>query len=136
MMSYNDSKLCNVAFAAWLQRHLVSALRRRPRDVLCFSVHPGNLFSSSFQNQWWLLRLLYFLVRPFTKSLAQAAATSCFAATAGELAPIGGCYLNNCCVTVPGAAALDVGFQDKLAELSVRMIEDKMGVGSCSFSQT
>ncbi|XP_043213157.1 WW domain-containing oxidoreductase-like isoform X1 [Amphibalanus amphitrite] len=63
IVAYNDSKLCNNLFAAELHR------RWRPKGVTVSCVHPGNMVSSSLSRHWWLWRLLFAAVRPFTKSL-------------------------------------------------------------------
>lgn len=100
-LAYNDSKLCNVLLAAELDRRL------GPRGVRCNALHPGNMVASGLPRHWWPYRLLFTLVRPFTKSLEQAAATSVLCATAPELEGVGGCYFNNCCRCKPSAAAQD-----------------------------
>lgn len=101
MMAYNDSKLCNVLLAFHLDRRLSS------KGVRCNAVHPGNMVSSGLSRHWWPYRVLFSLVRPFTKSLEQAAATSVFCAAAPELQHVGGCYFNNCCRCKPSVAAQD-----------------------------
>ena len=62
MVAYNDSKLCNVLFANQLNRRLGK------HKVACYSVHPGNMISTSLSRNWWFYRMLFALVRPFTKS--------------------------------------------------------------------
>lgn len=61
MGAYNDSKLCNILFA--------QELARKWPSVSVFACHPGNLVSTSLSRHWWLYRLLFALVRPFTKSM-------------------------------------------------------------------
>ncbi|KAK9696526.1 short chain dehydrogenase [Popillia japonica] len=90
MVSYNNSKLCNVLFARQLAKNWQSA------GISIFSLHPGNMVSSNLARNWWLYRLVYALVRPFTKSLQQAASTTIFCATANELNGVTGVYFNNC----------------------------------------
>lgn len=63
MMAYNNSKLCNILFGMELQRLW------RPRGVDVFTVHPGNMVNTSLQKHSCFLRLVYAIVRPFTKSL-------------------------------------------------------------------
>lgn len=63
LRAYNDSKLCNVLFAWSLDDKL------RGQGVRSFSLHPGNMMSTSLSRHWWLYRLLFALVRPFTKSM-------------------------------------------------------------------
>lgn len=63
IMAYNDSKLCNILFSNELNRRLSNY------GVHCSACHPGNLISSGISKNWWVMRLLYTFVRPFTKSL-------------------------------------------------------------------
>nr|KAG5709060.1 hypothetical protein BaRGS_004699 [Batillaria attramentaria] len=63
MMAYNYSKLCNVLFANSLHEQLYM------QGVTVLSLHPGNMMSSSLSRHWWGYRLLFALVRPFTKSM-------------------------------------------------------------------
>lgn len=63
MLAYNRSKLCNVLFSKELNRRL------SPYGVTSNAVHPGNMMYSSIHRNWWGYRLLFGLVRPFTKSM-------------------------------------------------------------------
>lgn len=54
------------------------------------------MVSTNISKNWWLYRFLFFLARPFTKSLQQAACTSVYCATAPELTGVTGVYFNNC----------------------------------------
>lgn len=90
MLVYNNVKLCNVLFARELGRKWQS------KGISVFSCHPGNMVSSSLSRNWWFYRLLFAVVRPFTKSLQQAAATTIYCATAEELTGLTGLYFNNC----------------------------------------
>ncbi|XP_071973606.1 WW domain-containing oxidoreductase isoform X3 [Engystomops pustulosus] len=64
MLAYNRSKLCNVLFSKELNRRL------SPHGVTSNAVHPGNMMYSSIHRHWWGYRLLFGLVRPFTKSMS------------------------------------------------------------------
>ena len=66
IMAYNNSKLCNVLFGVELHKRL------GPRKIDVFSLHPGNLVSTSLPRRSCWLRLLFALVRPFTKSLVSS----------------------------------------------------------------
>ncbi|XP_006619095.1 WW domain-containing oxidoreductase isoform X1 [Apis dorsata] len=114
MGAYNNSKLCNILFAQELAKYWPS--------VNVFSCHPGNMVSSSLSRYSWTLRLLFMLVRPFTKSLQQAASTSIFCATAPELEGVTGCYFNNCYRCDPSNAALDSALATRLWSVSQEMI--------------
>lgn len=62
MIAYNDSKLCNVLFASQLNQRLSR------HNVFASSLHPGNLINTGLSRNWWFYRLLWTVVRPFTKS--------------------------------------------------------------------
>lgn len=63
MVQYNNVKLCNVLFARELGR------RWQHKGIATYSLHPGNMVSSRLSRNWWLYRLAFAVVRPFTKSL-------------------------------------------------------------------
>ncbi|XP_001606146.2 WW domain-containing oxidoreductase [Nasonia vitripennis] len=114
MGAYNDSKLCNILFA--------QELARRWPSVSVFSCHPGNMVSSGLPRHYWVYRLLFAIVRPFTKSLQQAASTPVFCATAAELEGATGIYFNNCFRCEVSNVALDAQLASRLWEVSQEMI--------------
>lgn len=116
MLVYNDTKLCNVLFAAELDR------RWGPRGVRAYAVHPGNMMFTGLPRESWLYWTLFLLARPFTKSVAQGAATTVLCATAPELTDAGGAYFNNCCQCRPSAAAQDEVLAGLLWKTSQAMI--------------
>ncbi|XP_037085369.1 WW domain-containing oxidoreductase-like [Pollicipes pollicipes] len=121
IVAYNDSKLCNNLFASELNRRWCS------KGITSSSLHPGNMVSSSLGRHWWVWRALFTVVRPFTKSLQQAASTSVYAATAPELEGFGGLYINNCCACPQSDASDDRERADRLWRLSEQLITDRLG---------
>ena len=71
ILSYNDSKLCCLMLALSVHRQF---------GFKAIAVHPGNMISSNISRNSWLYRLAFAFVRPFAKSLQQAAASGVFAA--------------------------------------------------------
>ena len=63
MKAYNLSKLCNVLFSMHLNK-LLSAY-----GVTSLSLHPGNIMWTSLQRNWWFYKLIFYVARPFTKSM-------------------------------------------------------------------
>ncbi|KAG5881073.1 hypothetical protein JTB14_020403 [Gonioctena quinquepunctata] len=120
MMAYNNSKLCNVLFAQQLAKIL------QYNAISVFSLHPGNMVSSKITRNWWLYKLLYAIVRPFTKSLQQAASTTVYCATAMELLGVTGVYFNNCCKCQISTTAGDDQLAQALWDTSVEMIRSVM----------
>ncbi|XP_069112759.1 WW domain-containing oxidoreductase-like [Argopecten irradians] len=120
LWAYNLSKLCNVLFAAHLNTLLA------PQGVVCNSVHPGNLMSSSLMRNWWLYKLLAFVARPFTKSMQQGAATTIYCAVSPDLGDCGGLYFNNCCRCEPSKSAQDSQLAQKLWDISEQILASKI----------
>uniref|UniRef100_T1HNX1 WW domain-containing oxidoreductase n=2 Tax=Rhodnius TaxID=13248 RepID=T1HNX1_RHOPR len=116
LMAYNHSKLLNVTFAGMLSEKWAK------KGIAVFSVHPGNLVYTSLSRNWWLIRILFALVRPFTKSLQQAASTTVYCATALELDSVTGLYFNNCFRTEPSQTALSQKFGEKVWNLTRELI--------------
>ena len=85
--AYNDSKLFLLMFA--LQANILWD------NIHCIAVHPGNMVCSGLPRNWWPYKFIFHLVRPFMKSLQQAAASVVFAAAAPEMNYVGGIYINN-----------------------------------------
>ncbi|XP_058124692.1 WW domain-containing oxidoreductase [Anopheles ziemanni] len=121
MIAYNNSKLCNVLFAMELAKRL------KQRGTSVFVLHPGNMVSSALSRNWWFYRFLFALVRPFTKSLQQAASTTVYCATAHELTGLTALYFNNCYVCDPSVASKNDTLQQNLWELSDKMVKRVIG---------
>ncbi|XP_055631233.1 WW domain-containing oxidoreductase [Toxorhynchites rutilus septentrionalis] len=117
MLAYNNAKLCNVLFAFEL------AKRWQNRGICVFALHPGNMVSSHLSRNWWWYRFIFAIVRPFTKSLQQAASTTIYCATAHELNGLTGLYFNNCYVCNSSVLSRNEHLQQSLWELSTKMIE-------------
>ncbi|KAG4067072.1 hypothetical protein HA402_000063 [Bradysia odoriphaga] len=117
MMAYNNAKLCNVLFARELGR------RWQTKGICVYSLHPGNMVSSSLSRNWWFYRLIFAIVRPFTKSLQQAASTTIYCATATELTGISGQYYNNCYFCTPSAASQNEEMASSLFDISEKLIK-------------
>lgn len=116
MMAYNNVKLCNVWFARELGR------RWQTKGISVFSCHPGNMVSSSLSRNWWFYRLLFAIVRPFTKSLQQAASTTIYSAVAPELTGLTGLYFNNCYICETTKKAQSDYLCGRLWEISEEVI--------------
>ncbi|XP_048371625.1 WW domain-containing oxidoreductase [Sphaerodactylus townsendi] len=121
MLAYNRSKLCNILVSNELNRRLSS------RGVTSNALHPGSMMYSSLHHSWWVYTLLFFLARPFTKSMQQGAATSVYCACAPELEGLGGMYFNNCCRCAPSQEAENETTAAALWELSEKLIQDRVG---------
>ena len=124
-VQYNKSKLCCLLLAPLLNRHFEKI------GVTALAVHPGNLLPSYLHRHSWLYWAAANLLRPWTKSLAQAAA-SVVMALLGEEFPKGTIYINNCFPTQPEKTVSDWKTQDALWDAALECLEQKMGKGCCS----
>ncbi|CAH4029370.1 WW domain-containing oxidoreductase [Pieris brassicae] len=122
MIAYNNSKLYNVITAKVLSEEW------KDKGILVNSLHPGNMVSTNLSKSWWLYNLLFFLVRPFTKSLQQAAATTVYVATAAELEGVTGLYFNNCFYCEESTLARDKEIANEVFSISLKMVRQRMGV--------
>ena len=101
--------------------------RWNTKDGLRFiAVHPGNMVSSSLCRNWWIYRLLFAVVRPFSKSLQQAASPAVFAAAAPEMGMASGIYINNCFPCQPSSVALDESLSWSLWNVSTRILRERV----------
>lgn len=121
MMAYNNSKLYNVITASILSEEW------KRKGVCVNSLHPGNMVYTNLSKSWWLFRLAFLLVRPFTKSLQQAASTTVYVATASELEGVTGLYFNNCFYCEESQLAKDQDIAKGVFSISLRMIEEAVG---------
>jgi NAD(P)-dependent dehydrogenase (short-subunit alcohol dehydrogenase family) len=117
-LGYAHSKLANVLFAAALARRLP-----RPRQT-ANSLHPGVIRTGIQRHVSLPARLALALARPlFLKSVAQGAATQCWAVAHPGAAGLNGQYLVDCNAAMPSALARDQALQERLWEESERIVE-------------
>ncbi|XP_071494022.1 WW domain-containing oxidoreductase-like [Diadema antillarum] len=120
ILAYGRSKLANILHSNELNRRLSS------HNVTCNALHPGNMIYTGLGKNWWFYRLLWHLVRPFTKSAQQGAATSIFCATARELEGVGGMYFNHCCACMPSDEAQSEELGAAMWELTEKILKEAL----------
>ena len=116
--AYNNSKLWCLMFAMEADH--------RWKDICCIAVHPGNMISTNLSRHWWVYRLLFAIVRPFTKSLQQAAGTIVFAAAASDLSGTSGLYVNNCFLCKPAKVVENLEIRTRLWNVSMDMLMNRL----------
>ncbi len=110
---YGQSKLANLAFAKLM------APRLRERGVTSNAVHPGVIASTDlFRALPRPARALLWLGRPFMKSIAQGAATQCYAAAHPDLDGATGGFYADCRPARANPHADDPEFQARLWTVS------------------
>jgi WW domain-containing oxidoreductase len=113
MIAYGQAKLCNVLTANELTR-------RHGRDgVFGNSLHPGTLVRTSIGRNSLLAQLVLSVAAPFTKNIAQAAATSVYCAVHPDLDGVGGKYFVDCIEKQASDGAMSREAQHQLWELSL-----------------
>lgn len=81
------------------------------------------MVSTGLSRNWWFYRLLFAIVRPFTKSIQQAASTSIFCSTVNELTGLTGYYFNNCYFCEPSNLSKNEELAKSLWKISEDMIK-------------
>ena len=121
MDSYNNSKLLLLMFS------LEASDLWSPLGIRCVAVHPGNLISSNLSRHYWPYRILFGLVRPFSKSLQQAASSAVFSAFAPEMIESTGIYINNCFPCEPSPLALSKTARRESWTIAKTLLMQKLG---------
>ncbi|WTW92757.1 SDR family NAD(P)-dependent oxidoreductase [Streptomycetaceae bacterium NBC_01309] len=123
--SYGQSKTANVLFTVELDRRLA------PRGVRSYAVHPGMIRTNlgRYMNKEQGASLQSKITRadmPAMKSVPAGAATQVWAATAPELADVGGVYTEDCGISDKHAAwARDPESAVRLWTLSEELVGEK-----------
>lgn len=115
--SYFLSKLCNLWFCMELNSKMMM-----PYGVTANAVNPGTMVQSNLPRESCMLRALYRLVRPWTKTVPQAAASVVYCAVLPEM--VGGQYIDNCCPISPHPAVLNRELQARLWEISEEIVQN------------
>lgn len=87
--NYGQAKLANLLCAKALAKRFEGSSR------VAMSVHPGVINTNLGRHMNVAMRATFPLIRPFTKSAAQGAATQCYAAVHPDAASLNGKYLAN-----------------------------------------
>ena len=113
--AYGQSKLANVLFAESLARRLGA---KRTAN----SLHPGVIPTNLGRSMSPLISgMMSLFMRPFSKTIPQGAATTCYVATRPELAGISGEYFSDCAVAKKSRYAGDQALAERLWETSERL---------------
>jgi len=114
--AYGDSKLMNLMFTNELNRRLAGS------GVESIALHPGIVTTDLARDQSTWMKAIGLLFLPFSKNVAQGAATTLFAATRADLAEPGASYLSHCAPArtpkLAGDAALEKALWERSLELT------------------
>ena len=115
--AYAQSKLCNVLFANELNRRMIE----QDLPIRANSLHPASMTNSNLGNDSSLVRMAFALFSYFTRTLAQAAATTLYCSLADEIEGKGGEYFDACAISTASEKARDVELAKKLWEASEQL---------------
>jgi len=115
MKAYGLSKLCNIMFTHEL------ALRLQDTNVIANALHPGLVGTRLSSQARWLMKLFYFVGKPFMKSPATGAETPLYLATSDEVSDISGKYFKNKKIKKPAEIAYDDELTKQLWEISAEL---------------
>ena len=114
--AYGQSKLANVLFAKSLAHRLGS-------ERAAFSLHPGVIATNLGRHMSPLLTFgMSLFMRPFSKTVAQGAATSCYVAARPEAARHSGAYFADCAVAKASPHASDDALAERLWSVSEELV--------------
>jgi WW domain-containing oxidoreductase len=121
---YGQSKLANLTFAKSMAKRLA------PRGVTSNAIHPGVIATTALTRSlpWWV-RLAIPIATLFDKSIAEGAATQCYAATRPDLAGVTGGFYADCRPYTPNPHADDPAFQDRLWAVSEAILAEHAPAG-------
>lgn len=111
--AYGQSKLANVLFALEL------ATRLRGTNATANALRPGVIPTNLGRHMpQWKVWVLENLGKPFTKTIAQGAATTCYVATNPALDTTSGYFFNHCNPHRPGGHTEDAAMAARLWKVS------------------
>ena len=117
---YAYAKLCNVLFAQKIHHSEFQ------NHIHTYVLHPGFIKTNIFRNYNIFEKTIMWLLTPFTKTLQQGAATTCFCAASPEVANASGKFYKNCWEDEKGFAKKlthDSALQNALWDKSMEMIK-------------
>ncbi len=114
--AYGQSKLANVLFTLELARRLQAT------HATANALRPGVIATNLGRHlPKWKVWTLEYLGKPFTKTIAQGAATSCYVATNPSLANTSGYFFNHCNPHRPGGHTENTSMAKQLWEVSAEL---------------
>jgi WW domain-containing oxidoreductase len=118
MKAYGQAKLCNALMALELQA------RYGEQGLTACSVHPGNMVTTDFGRESAVMRLLFKVLSPLTKTANQGAATTVVCALHEPASDIAGLYFSHCRPHRCTSESRDAAIAAKLWQHSEAMVSD------------
>ena len=121
LKAYGVSKLCNIMFTWELAR------RTSNTGITTFSLHPGTVRSQLAEEASLLMKMAFFIGKPFMRSPHKAAETPVYLATADEVLGKNGRYFKDKKELRPASPAYDENTTRRLWEISKELTELEQG---------
>lgn len=115
MKAYGVSKLCNIMFTHEF------AKRSADTSIITNSLHPGIVSTQLAEEASWMMKLFYFIGKPFMRSPKSGAQTSIYLATSDEVKSTGGKYFRNKKEASPASIAYDDEITEQLWQKSKKL---------------
>jgi WW domain-containing oxidoreductase len=117
--AYGQSKIANLLFAKELANRFVGTKK------IAVSLHPGVIQTNLSRHMNPFINALFGIIKPlFLKSVAQGAATQCYAVVSPNISKLSGSYFADCNVAKPRKEAEDKDLAKKLWEVSEKIVAE------------
>ncbi|KAF9809516.1 hypothetical protein SFRURICE_020813 [Spodoptera frugiperda] len=120
--AYNISKLCAIYFMHYLSYRWLNT----GKSVFC--AHPGTFVKTRLCRNWWPYELLYTTMRPFSKSISQAASTPLYCATSPDLKGLSDAYYKDCRRCDVSDLAQDLHLSFRICDLTKSLVRDRISL--------
>ncbi|XP_021184091.3 WW domain-containing oxidoreductase isoform X1 [Helicoverpa armigera] len=118
--AYNISKLCGIHFMHYLSYRWLNS----GKSVFC--AHPGSFVKTRLCRNWWPYELLYTTMKPFSKSISQAASTPIYCATSPDLDGLSDAYYKDCKRCEESDLAQDLHLSFRIYDLTKAIVRNRI----------
>ncbi|XP_026757082.2 WW domain-containing oxidoreductase-like [Galleria mellonella] len=118
--AYNISKLCGILAMHYLGYRWLNT----GKAVFC--AHPGTFVKTSLCRNWWIYETLYTLMKPFAKSISQAASTPIYCAISPDLKGLSALYYKDCQRCEESDLAKDLHLSFRMHDLTQDILRERV----------
>ncbi|KAJ0181927.1 hypothetical protein K1T71_002649 [Dendrolimus kikuchii] len=118
--AYNISKLCGILAMHYLSYRWLHT----GKEVFC--AHPGSFVKTRLCHNWWPYEVLYTFMKPFSKSVNQAACTPLYCATSPDLKTLSDQYYKDCKRCQESDLASDLQLSFRVYDITQNMLQERI----------
>ncbi|KAM3964825.1 WW domain-containing oxidoreductase [Aphomia sociella] len=118
--AYNVSKLCGILAMHYLGYRWLNT----GKAVFC--AHPGSFVKTKLCRNWWFYEALYTSMKPFSKSISQAASTPIYCAISPELKGLSAIYYKDCLRYEESDLAKDLHLSFRMNDLTRDILRERL----------